>query len=239
MRDTSSLKDLGVDSLAAVELAEGLERTFGVTPPDVDVAEWLTVGDVVRTVTRRQAIEETRENAGLIPVPATIDDPDQTTAFKRVAVFVAVLAAAVGVGLGVVLAMMLTTTGIGPRVGMPVREGPPIPVPVTQERDTARPPSERTTEPKAEARLSASPDAVAPGQRFALEGQLPNATVGERLQIQMRSNGGAWEDFPVTVTANDGGAFKTELYTSRVGTHEFQVKSGRAQTPPAKVTIGR
>ena len=94
MRDTASLKDLGVDSLAAVELAEGLERKFDVTPPDVDVAEWRTVGDLVRTVTRQQAVKDS-EPASLIPTPAELVDPEQHEAFRKLAMFFAILGAIV------------------------------------------------------------------------------------------------------------------------------------------------
>jgi acyl carrier protein len=235
VRDTASLKDLGVDSLASVELAEGLERTFRVTPPDVDIAEWRTVGDVVRTVTRQQAVQE---DLSLIPTPPELVDPEQTAAFKQLALFFAIIGAALGVGLGVVMAIMLTTIGFGGG-SMPEVSKPHIPSHVAPNNDFGPSVHRRTTAP-AKADLKATPTQVAPGKRFTLAGRLPDAREGEALRIRMRDAGGVWEDFPVTVRARTGGTFSTELYTSRTGAHQFRVESTatRKGTPTVTVTIG-
>lgn len=53
VRDTALLKNLGIDSVAIVELAEGVATRFDIELDDDSVNEWRTVGDVVRTVNRK------------------------------------------------------------------------------------------------------------------------------------------------------------------------------------------
>lgn len=238
VRDTAALKDLGIDSLASVELADGIERRFSITAPEIDVAEWRTVGDVVRTVARQEAL---RAHESLIPTPLAITDPDKSTAFKQVAVFFATLGAAVGIGLGIVVAAMLASTGLGSG-SMPERQPIHVPIQVTDGADGGRTPrpAETPTRPTSRDDLRASPLQVAPGQRFTIAGTLAAARPGETLQIQFRTDGGPWEDFPVTVTAGEGGTFSTQLYTSRSGAQQFQVTSPSGErTPSVTVTIGR
>jgi acyl carrier protein len=234
VRDTASLKDLGVDSLAAVELAEGLERTFHITVPEVEFAEWRTVGDLVRTVTRQEAAAV--ETASLIPTPAELVDPDQNVAFKQLAGFLAVLGGLIGIGLGVAVAAMLATTGLGGG-SMPEPEPDRIPTAARTNNDFGTPTVRTTAPPKAS--LEATPSTVAAGQRFTLRGTLPEARPGETLQIQMRTGGGTWRDFPVTVQAGDGGTFSVQIYTSTAGSYEFHLvtPSGKA-TPGVTVAIG-
>lgn len=237
VRDTASLEDLGVDSLARVEIADGVERRFSIRTPEIDVAEWRTVGDVVRTVARQVAL---REHASLIPTPPELTDPEQSTAFKQLATFFAVLGAAVGLGLGVVVAVMLASIGLDGG-SMPDRQPIHVPTQITDDADDRQPAgkstSSRTAAAKAE--LRASPVQVAPGERFTLAGQLPQAKPGERLQIQYRAGTETWQDFPVTVTAGQGGVFSTQLYTSRAGEMTFQVTSpSGANTPDVDITIG-
>jgi acyl carrier protein len=235
VRDTASLKDLGVDSLAAVELAEGLERTFHITPPDVDVAEWRTVGDVVRTVTRQQTANEL---AGLIPSPPELVDPDQNMAFRQLALFLAVIGALIGIGFGVMFAATLASIGL-PGGSMPEAKPQHFPSTAGGNTDYGTTTVRRTTAAPTKASLAATPSTVAPGQRFTLKGTLPEAKAGEKLQIQMRTRGGAWEDFPVTVPAGAGGTFSVRIYTSTAGSYEFHLitPSGKA-TPGVTVAIG-
>lgn len=235
VRDTAALKDLGIDSLGRVELTDGLERRFSINAPEVDVAEWRTVGDIVRTVTRQQELREQEGHNGLIPTPLTITDPEQNIAYKQIAFMFAALGAVVGVGMGVLAAMMLASTGLGAGP-MPHREPIKLPIPVTASEEP-RPVPRHTAPP--EAHLVASPVRVAPGERFTLSGHLATAVPGEVLQIQFRGDGGTWEDFPVTVTAAEGGRFRTELYTGRPGPQQFQVTSAAGgHTPSVTVTIG-
>jgi acyl carrier protein len=238
IRDTASLEEVGVDSLARVEIADGLERRFSIKTPEIDVAEWRTVGDVVRTVSRQVAL---REHASLIPTPPSLTDPDQSTAFKQVALFFAVLGAAVGIGFGVVAAMMLASIGL-PGGSMPERQPVHVPIQASDNADDGGPGAKPTVAPTStpKAQLRASPLRVAPGQRFTLAGQLPKAQPGEKLQIQYRVGTESWQDFPVTVTAGQGGVFSTQLYTSRAGVLTFQVTSpSGGNTPDVGITIGR
>lgn len=43
-------KDLGMDSLDRVDLAQKIEDEFGVATDDADAQQWATVGDVTRYV---------------------------------------------------------------------------------------------------------------------------------------------------------------------------------------------
>src|SRR5262245_45682826 len=81
VRDTAVLKDLGVDSVATVELAEGIGRSFDLDLEDETVNEWRTVGDLVRTVQREEAIQTNRP-APLAP-PPVLTDEERTGAFKQ------------------------------------------------------------------------------------------------------------------------------------------------------------
>jgi hypothetical protein len=85
--------------------------------------------------------------------------------------------------------------------------------------------------------LQAFPARVSPGERIHLTG-VYRAGEGATLQVQ-RFEGGAWADFPVSVTVR-GGIFETFVTTSRTGRWRFrvvQVGSGKASNPVA-VTIG-
>ena len=48
--DSKIVEDLGADSLDVVELLSRLEDEYGITIPDEDVEELLTVGDVVNEI---------------------------------------------------------------------------------------------------------------------------------------------------------------------------------------------
>ncbi|RYJ07482.1 MAG: acyl carrier protein [Actinomycetales bacterium] len=52
VRDEAVLKDLGVDSLALVEVGDELGRRFGVYLTDETVDSLVTVGDAVKAVTQ-------------------------------------------------------------------------------------------------------------------------------------------------------------------------------------------
>ena len=83
-------------------------------------------------------------------------------------------------------------------------------------------------------------DQGAPGQRFALSGEFPDLGDGEVLQVQVREEGGEWEDFPVTAITSGGGAYQTQVYTSRTGERAFRMlhRSSDTATEPKSVTIG-
>ena len=48
--DAKIVEDLGADSLDVVELLSRLEDEYGITIPDEDVEDLLTVGDVVNEI---------------------------------------------------------------------------------------------------------------------------------------------------------------------------------------------
>jgi len=261
VRDTAVLKDLGVDSVATVELAEGIGRSFDLHLEDETVNEWRTVGDLVRTVQREEASQSNRP-APLAP-PPVLTDEERTGAFKQLAIFFALIGAGLGVAIGVGTAALLASSGLD--VGtLPPISTPAIPTalgtdsatptetessgsgftppPFNGEEDDPTPsPTPSDDAPRAtSARLTATPTNVAPGERFELEGVLPASTPAESLQIEMRQTGGAWETFPVTAAANPDGTFKTQIYISGAGEYLFRVRSreGSAVTPSVTVRIG-
>jgi acyl carrier protein len=256
VRDTAILKDLGVDSVATVELAEGIGRAFDIRLSDETVNEWRTVGDLVRTVQREEAAQANRTE----PVaPPTLTDEERTGAFKQLAIFFALIGAGLGIVIGIGAAALLTSSGLDGG-SLPPISTPVIPTPLGTASATATessgtrftpPPfhgdeEEPTPTPTASAvqatsaRLTATPTDVAPGERFDLEGALPDATPSESLQIETRQTGTAWETFPVTAAANPDGTFKTQIYISSAGEYIFRVRSREASavTPPVTVRIG-
>jgi acyl carrier protein len=257
VRDTAVLKDLGVDSVATVELAEGIGRTFDVRLSDETVNEWRTVGDLVRTVQREEAAQANRPEP---LAPPTLTDEERTGAFKQLAIFFALIGAALGVVIGVGTAALLASSGLDAG-SLPPINTPAIPTALGTASASATdssdgrftPPSFNGAEDEptpsvtpsdevraTRARLSATPTSVAPGERFDLEGALPDATPSESLQIEMRQTGGAWENFPVTAAANPDGTFRTQIYISAAGEYLFRVRSRTASavTPPVTVRIG-
>ncbi len=258
VRDTAVLKDLGVDSVATVELAEGIGRTFDIRLSDETVNEWRTVGDLVRTVQREEAAQANRAE----PVaPPTLTDEERTGAFKQLAIFFALIGAGLGIVIGVGAAALLTSSGLDggslPPISTPViptalgtasasatateSSGSRFSPPPFKGEEREPTPSPTPTDARAtSARLTATPTDVAPGERFDLEGALPDATPSERLQIEMRQTGGSWETFPVTAAADPNGTFKTQIYISSAGEYIFRVRSrgASAVTPPVTVRIG-
>lgn len=248
VRDTAILKDLGVDSVATVELAEGIGRAFDVRLSDETVNEWRTVGDLVRTVQREQAVQANRPD----PVaPPTLTDEERTGAFKQLAVFFALIGAGLGVVIGVGAAALLASSGLDGG-SLPPISTPVIPTPVgtatesptdnSTGGDFTPPPfrGDDTATPTPSASLTATPKDVAPGERFELSGALPESTGGERLQIEVSDDNGAWDDFPVTASAQPDGSFRTQIYISAAGDYRFRVRSqsSNATTPAVTVRIG-
>jgi len=120
---------------------------------------------------------------------------------------------------------------------LPTASAPATPTATTP---TPSPTPTQTEDPTPEPTLTTANSRVSPGERFVLEGQLPEAGEGAKLQVQVREPGTGWDDFPVVVTTRKDGTFKTELYTSRTGERQFRLlnkKTGKT-TPTVKVTIG-
>jgi acyl carrier protein len=260
VRDTAGLKDLGIDSVATVELAEGVATGFGIRLDDESVNVWRTVGDVVRSVQRGSApvaaTDNDNDNAGFLASlpPPQLTDPEKIGAFKQLAVVFALIGAGLGVVIGVGAAALLASSGLGgsslPPIGAPVG-----PTPVASQTPTPDGGSNRFTEPPfrggddeppasasptpSGAALTATPGTVSTGERFSLAGRLPSAHVGDTLIVEWRESGGAWASFPISVTARDDGSFESQVYISSPGDREFRVRSeaGGGITPPATVHI--
>lgn len=253
VRDTAQLKDLGIDSVGTVELAEGIGRTFRIPLADETVNEWRTVGDLVRTVQRQQMPQP---NAPTTHIPTPMTDPERTSAFKQLAIFFALVGAGVGVFIGVAAAALLASAGLDAG-GLPPVSTPAVPRPIATSSATPSAEAEhRFTPPpfrggetptpspspsivaRGPASLTATPDSVNSGEEFSLEGRLPGTTPGETLVIEISEDGGPWDAFPATATANADGTFSTHIYIESPGIQEFRVKSeSGATTPTVLVTI--
>jgi len=165
-------------------------------------------------------------------------DPRRPAA--RAAGWLALIGVALGVGLGLFFAGALTATGVTSA------DLPPLAAPTSEPSTTPTPSPEPTTEApenesKPKPRLTPVPgNRVAPGERFPIEGVIPGVGNGTVLQVQVKDGDGPWDDFPVTVTARDGGRFETQIYTSRTGERKFRVtdKASGESTPVITVTIG-
>lgn len=234
VRDTAALKDLGIDSVAIVELAEGVGTTFGTQLPDEIVNEWRTVGDVVRSVQRNDSY------LASLPPPQLQVDPERIGAFKQLAVIFALLGAGLGVMIGVAAAALIASGldgGTLPPISAPRGPAPGASTADGGEAPTAAPSA--SAPPTGSASLTATPAQVSAGERFRLSGQLPGASEGERLVIEWREDGGNWADFPVTATARPDGTFDTQVYIASPGERQFRVRSSGSSdaTPEAVVSI--
>jgi acyl carrier protein len=237
VRDTAALKDLGIDSVATVELAEGVATTFDLRLPDDTANEWRTVGDIVRSVQRGESF------LASLP-PPQLSDPERVGAYKQLAVVFAVVGAGIGVFIGIGAAVLLASSGIGGG-SLPPISAPFAPTPITSATAataTANPSGSNdaspTNPPPTSATLTLTPAHVNAGEDFRLSGRLPSAHDGENLAVEWREGGGTWAPFPITVTARPDGTFESRVYISSPGERQFRVrsKSGSA-TPPAVVRI--
>ncbi|MGA9102257.1 acyl carrier protein [Aeromicrobium sp.] len=256
--DRAKLKDLGVDSLAIVEMADELGRRFDVYLPDESVNELRTVADAVAAVALHDGIRSPRSTtyAAASPAASSLDDlpppePEPTpaaevdpgerrSAFRRMAFWFAAIGAAVGIVFGLGSAALIGVTGLGdttlPPLALPSTPAPTTPTPTPTPTQTPDP--EQTADP--DPTLTIPNTQVPPGERFTLEGAFPGLDKGETLQVQVKDPGESWDEFPVTTKTRDGGAFKTQIYTSRTGERQFRLTHVQSEktTPAVKVTIG-
>jgi acyl carrier protein len=253
----AELKQLGVDSLAIVEMADELGRRFDVYLSDDTVNEMRTVADAVAAVVKHDGARPPRstpydaappigppiDDAGpeVSPAPiAEVDPEERRSALRRLAYWFAAVGAAVGIVLGLGMAGLIGATGIGnstlPPLTLPTTPAPttatPTPTP------TATPDAEETTDP--DPTLTIPNTQVKPGERFTLEGAFPGLGSGERLQVQVKDPGETWDEFPVTATTRRNGQYRTQIYTSRTGEREFRMAhlASDKTTPAVKVAIG-
>ncbi|MFI5425780.1 phosphopantetheine-binding protein [Aeromicrobium sp. UC242_57] len=252
-RDTASdVQKLGTDSLTIVEIGEELGRRFNVYLSDDTI-------DSLRTV--QDAIDAIVQHDGAKPVAAAVAAGKPTSPTKptndrivksltpaqvhekrtRATGFVAkfgFMGLVIGGLLGLGGAALVSASGIN-SVDLPPIAAPTATATTPTPTETPSPePTSKTEAPKPT--IDASDTQVSPGQRFILSGTFPNSATGEKLQVEVRESGEGWDDFPIETTTRDGGAFKTELYTSRTGQREFRVtnKTTNTSTPSVKVTIG-
>jgi len=237
VRDTAALKDLGIDSVAIVELAEGVATTFDLRLSHDTVNEWRTVGDVVRSVQRGESF------LASLP-PPQLSDPERLGAFKQLAVVFAVVGAGVGVVIGVAAAALLISSGLDggslpirtPDAHTPIASATATSDPVGN--DYASPTPSPTSASGTDASLTLTPQLVQAGEEFQLSGRLPSAREGETLTVEWREDGGTWAPFPITVTARPDGTFESRVYISSPGERQMRVRSSSGSaTPPAVVRI--
>ena len=228
VRDTAALKDLGIDSVAINELAEGIAVAFDTRLSNDTVNEWRTIGDVVRSVQRGDSF------LASLPPPQLID-PESVGAFKQLAVVLALVGAGIGVLIGVAAAALLVSSFLGGG-SLPSINTPDAPTPLASPSATADPFGDadrpRPSATPTDATLSVSPEMVSTGDDFQLSGRLPSAQDGEELIIEWREDGGTWAPFPVTATARPDGTFETRMYIGSPGEREFRVRSSSGSATP-------
>lgn len=262
IQPTSRLKDLGIDSLLAVELADELGRRHGLYLSDQAVDSMRTVEDAVRAVVHHDGATaptwaQTPDAGPVVQVASTTDgssddltehdvplDRSRLTSGAIVtALTMIVIGSLVGVALGFGTSTLLASAGLGDTALPPISSSPtaddeddPETSATPTPTETAEPSATATPEPS----LAASSTTVAPGTRFTLTGAIPSLGPGAQLQVQVKDAGSEWDDFPVTLTTGAEGGFSAEVYTTRTGTREWRlvnVDSGEA-TPSVAVTIG-
>lgn len=241
--DDAVLSDLGVDSLAAVEVADELGRRFGVWLPDDDVDRISTVADAVSCVLAlAEAPGDGRVATTLAapaPPPGRSGVVHRADAFWRLALWFVVAGLVVGGLGGFGIATVVRATGMG-NVELPPIVSPTSASPTPSATPTPTTPTPTQTTSGPEATFTVESPQVSPGQRFSISGRLPDVGDDVVLQVQVRDPGGEWDDFPVSVRTMDGGRFETTIYTSRTGEREFRVidDASGEESPSAKVTIG-
>ncbi|MCW2768724.1 MAG: hypothetical protein JWR27_157 [Aeromicrobium sp.] len=248
----ATLKELGTDSLTIVEVGEELGRRFDIRLSDETIDALVTVKDAIDAVVRHDGPKQPRTpsvpRVADIPAAATATDrartvhPEDHHERRRRAtgffVWFAIVGGVIGVVLGVAGAALVSVSGISAADLPPVSATPtPTPTETTTKAPTAKPaPTAGEPEPS----ITASSTQISPGQKFTLEGAFPGSETGEKLQVEVKDEGAAWDEFPIQPVTRDGGTFKTELYTSRTGAREFRVtntETGKS-TPAVKVEIG-
>ena len=239
-------KDLGVDSLSIVEIAEALGQAFDIYIDDETVNEMVTVQDAINAVVHHAggikgtsrpataaALMASRREAR--PLPDEEIERRKRTAWKFAGWF-----AAAGLALGAVLgiggAALINASGL---------KDVTRPATPTATATTAKP----TTEPTATAptitaapkpTLEAANTAISPGERLKLTGAFPELDEGAILQVQVKDKGGEWDDFPVTTRTGADGKFTTVIFTTRTGERQIRMlhKATDTATPAVTITVG-
>ncbi len=255
--DQTELRNLGVDSLAIVEVGDELGRRFDIYLSDDAVNGMRTVADAVNAVVGHDGARAPRStsyqpppSAGPLPSdapptkgpppPTEVDPEERRSTFKRLAYWFAATGAVIGIVVGLTSAVIIGATGISstelPSLTVPTTPAPTTPTPTPTA--TATPDPEETPDP--DPTLTIPTTEVSPGERFTLEGAFPALGGGEELQVQVKDPGEKWDEFPVTVETRGGGEYRTEIYTSRTGKRDFRLahEDSDTKTPAISVTIG-
>lgn len=202
----AELKQLGVDSLAIVEMADELGRRYDIYLSDDTVNQMRTVADAVAAVVRHDGARPPRSTTydaappagpaiddaapAATPAPVVEVDPEvRRSALRRLAFWFAAVGAAVGIVFGLGGAALIGATGLGsttlPPLTLPSTPAPTTPTPTPT--PTATPDPEETADP--DPTLTIPKTRVSPGERFTLEGAFPGLDKGERLQVQVKDSG--------------------------------------------------
>ncbi|MGH3459061.1 acyl carrier protein [Aeromicrobium sp.] len=250
--DNATLRKLGVDSLAMVEMADELGPRFDVFIPDDTVNGLRTVADTVAAVAHLEddAAHSSKDHQEAAPSPVAepeaateptvpLDADGRMSAMKRLALWFAAVGAVVGILFGFGGSYLVSATGLRPSTL------PPLTLPTTPAPTTATPTPTPTPEPSEEETPDPDPTLtiantqVSPGERFTLEGRFPGMQ-GETLQVEVKAPGEKWDAFPVTARARGNGVYRTQIYTTRTGEREFRMAhlGSNKTTPAVSVRIG-
>lgn len=251
----ATFSELGIDSLALVEIADELGRRTAGYLPDCAMIGLDTISSLERTMTDhldtpappwlRQAA---RVKADWLPdagrtVLQRIDDtgrpPSSRTDGQRLAAAMAVIGAILGAGLGLAGLAAALVLGL-PGFEMPalVRATTVTLTPSATPTATASATPSPTATPDAdEPRLRASETTLDAGERLRLLGAIPSVGAGAVLQVQRRDAGSAWDDFPVTATTRTGGEFQTTIFQERAGTYQFRFRDTKTGAVTPEITV--
>ncbi len=258
-------QDLGVDSITIVEIGEELGRRFNIYLTDDAIDSFVTVKDAINAVVHHDG-SVPKGSSPAVPAklatpappappaetpPTALErvrsrdlykpqhDPARVSAARRLALWMAMAGAALGVVIGMGSAAVIAASGLGDANLPPLSVTTATP---TEEAPTTKAPAPEPTgdTPSQEPTMQVSDTRVSPGERFRLEGAFPALGGGATLQVQVKDPGGSWDDFPVDTKTKDGGAYVTEIYTSRTGKRQFRMfhKESSKASPTVTVEIG-
>lgn len=244
-------RDLGVDSLSVVEIAEELGQAFDVYIPDEAVNGLVTVQDAINAVVHHDpsvkgphhpAPTATAAALGAPRRPNRHLDDEEIAERKRTAWMFARRFAVVGVALGVVFGLagvaLINATGLD-EVSMPATATPTATATTTTPTPSATP-TKPSNDAVPEPTLSVPSSSVSPGERIRLTGSFPELDAGATIQVQIRDKGESWDDFPVATKTGGGGEFTTVIYTTRTGEREIRMihKDTNTTTPAVTINVG-
>lgn len=248
--DDAQLQDLGVDSLARVEVCDELGRRYRSYIDDETANSVVTVGDLVTAVQAAKGgpkkVTTTLHHPPVKdePVKTSTDDSDKRNAISKIAGLFIAIGAVLGAILGLGGAAFVAATGIGgvdlPPISAPAPEPSKSPSPSPKPTDSADDDTKKQEKKSSEPSFKVGSKQVAPSQRFSISGRYPKLDAGEVLEVQMLEESGEWRPFPVTTITLEGGRYKTEIYTARVGDQKFRMlhRASNTATKPQTVRVG-